>query len=83
MKTDQRRNCAIGRRGKKVGPVMLLDRCQLMCCSKTQLWLLSGLATACPLFTIARTSSDYREQWPQQDWEASVMKLYWFFLKYG
>ena len=62
---------------------MLLDRCQLMCCSKTQLWLLSGLATACPLFTIARTSSDYMEQWPQQDWEASVMKLYWFFLKYG
>lgn len=66
-----------------MGPGMLLDRSQLMCYSKTQLWLLSALATACPPFTIVRASA-YREQWPQQDQEASVMKLYWFFFfKYG
>lgn len=68
-----------GRRGKKVDPGMLLDRCPLMCCSKTQLWLLSGLATACPPFTIARPASGYRGQWPRQDWEALVMKPYWVF----
>ena len=75
MRTVQGRE---GRRGKKVGPGMLPDTCPLMCCSKTQLGLLSGLAAACAPFTIARPASGYRGQWPQQDWEASVMKLYWF-----